>query len=764
MNYGGAVAIQSDGKIVVVGSTHDSGQPDSFALLRYNADGSLDTGFGSGGTQTTSFGMYGGQAHGVALQSDGKIVVAGDSYQSATGDDFALARYNADGSLDTTFGTAGTTTTHVAGNDFGSSVAVQSDGKIVVAGSFYSTGGDRDFALARYNANGTLDTSFAGGGIATTEQANANNHFAAVALQSDGKIVAGGWSGDGSDDDFAVARYNTDGTLDTAFGTGGRITHPVSWDIDHGQGVAIQSDGKIVVAGYSYDAGKSRFALARYTPCGMVDAPFGMMGCTTTQLGASGDYGYSVAVQSDGKIIVAGASGTPTGSDFALARYNSDGSLDTSFGGGTVTTSVGPYGQASSVAIQSDGKIVVVGDVDPYDPDGGGFTVARYNGGDPSTPTVPPATTPISPTGTITDRQSTFSWTPVSSATWYQLWLNRDGQKYMSRWQQGTSWTPTVPLSAGDYNWAVQTWNSVGYGPWSTTANFSIARQLPGATSTTAPTGQQPIGQYRPQYSWTTATRASWYHLWVNRTGYGTYSTRWVQAPTTTWTATTDYDEGSYRWWVAAWNVDGYGPWSSGTDFSIQSMRPGAPVQLSPTGGTSVASGNVDYSWQYDSRATWYQLWVQTPDSSVSDWYAVSQIQSGGVCRASMTHTRWGNYNWWTRGWGPAGYGSWSSAAQFWCGRPYPVSGSASTLTWNDKWTTSATWYQLWLNDVTGGSTTKVGSWWVARSGTHDAGGYGRSADVVHTLSTGDYRWWVQAWGPAGGYGPWSDAHDFTVP
>ena len=205
------LALQSDGKFIAVGSVGQGSSRD-FALARYNSDGSLDTSFGSGGTVTTHFFGSSDQALAVALQSDGKIIAVGQAVQSDGDDDFALARYNSDGSLDTSFGTGGKVTTDFfSQNDQAFAVALQSDGKIIAAGSTFL-----DFALARYNSDGSLDATFGSGGKVTTDFAFSDQAFA-VALQSDGKIIAAGFANQGRRDinDFALARYNSDGSLDT---------------------------------------------------------------------------------------------------------------------------------------------------------------------------------------------------------------------------------------------------------------------------------------------------------------------------------------------------------------------------------------------------------------------------------------------------------------------------------------------------------------------------------------------------------------------
>ena len=393
--------------------------------------GDLDTTFDTDGKVTTDFGGGGDVGYALAIQSDGKIVVAGYSNAGGTQQDFALARYNANGSLDTAtpFGVGGKVTTDFpGGNDFGQSVAIQSDGKIVVAG-FSNANGNQDFALARYNTNGGLDTSFgtAGTGRVLTGFGGGSSDFGqSVAIQSDGKIVVAGFSNANGGNDFALARYHglsttgAPGTLDTTFGTGGMVTTDFGGN-DHGNSVAIQSDGKIVVAGGSGSGGAGSFALARYhglsttgTP-GTLDTSFGTLGKVTT--GFSGGYGNSVAIQSDGKIVVVGSVVAGFG-DFTVARYNANGTLDTSFDvDGKVTTDFGgPTDNSTSVAIQSDGKIVVSGLADmgmggPYD-----FAVARYWPAAEPEPT--PTATPVPPTPTATPVPPTPTPTLVPGVGW----------------------------------------------------------------------------------------------------------------------------------------------------------------------------------------------------------------------------------------------------------------------------------------------------------------------------------------------------------
>ena len=369
-DYGQSVTVQADGGILVAGFTLNGSDYD-FALVRYNADGSLDTGFGGGdGIVTTD--IVGGNDYGrsVTVQADGGILVAGYTYNGSN-NDFALMRYNADGSLDTSFGGGdGIVTTDIAGgSDQGYSVTVQADGGILVAGR-----SGADFALVRYNADGSLDTGFGGGdGIVTTDILGSADQGRSMTVQADGGILVAGYGLNGSSYNFALVRYNPDGSLDTSFGGGdGIVTTDIPGGSDQGTSVTVQADGGILVAGRS----GTDFALVRYNADGSLDTSFGGGdGIVTTDIGTF-DEGTSVVVQADGGILVAGGGSY----DFALVRYNADGSRDTSFGDGDgiVTTDIAGSGDIGySMTVQADGAILVAGYGQNVSNDD--FALVRYN-------------------------------------------------------------------------------------------------------------------------------------------------------------------------------------------------------------------------------------------------------------------------------------------------------------------------------------------------------------------------------------------------
>lgn len=361
------VVLQPDGKIIVAG-TGAAGA--AFALARYNSNGSLDNTFDGDGKLTTIFGGKGDFGHSVALQSDGKIVLAGYTTILGVRTNFAVVRYNSNGSLDNTFGTGGKASDSAGHENSAYAMAIQSDGKIVLAGtssSYSSSVGDYyRFVLLRYNTNGTLDNTFDGDGRVLCDSGTIRDAFA-LAIQTDGKIIIAGTI----DSNFALYRYNSNGSLDNTFGISGKVvTDIASTSLDIIYSLALQSDGKIIAAGTTTNSStNSDIALIRYNTNGSLDNTFGTAGKVITNIVAF-DEGTSVAVLSNGKIIVAGASDD----QFAVLRYNSNGTLDNTFDtDGKVSTTIGSSAAGTSLAIQSDDKIVVAGVSDDD------FAVARYN-------------------------------------------------------------------------------------------------------------------------------------------------------------------------------------------------------------------------------------------------------------------------------------------------------------------------------------------------------------------------------------------------
>ncbi|GIK42646.1 MAG: hypothetical protein BroJett011_64790 [Chloroflexota bacterium] len=387
---GNAVAIQADGKILVGGS----GVGNKFVLARYNPNGSLDTSFEGDGKVITDFGSSIALADitGLAIQTDGKIVATGYITLGGNQGDFALARYNTDGSLDTSFDGDGKATFSFNEDDRSFGVAIQPHGKIVATG--YTLSYPSDLVSIRLNSNGSLDTSFDYDGIIIANFGN-EEKGSDVVIQPDGKIVvASKYSGT-----LMLVRYNSNGSPDTSFDGDGSVLTSISCNPPRCD-VAIQSDGKFVAVGFS---AYNDFLLTRRNSDGSLDTSFGTSGRVLTDFGGY-DQAHDVALQPNGKILVAG---TTANTNFALARYHSDGTLDTSFSfDGRVITDFGAEEFGNALAIQSDGNIVVAGDTRV-----GGqrdFAVARYLGCTSPSPcltltkTVQVSQTPLQPGDPLT--------------------------------------------------------------------------------------------------------------------------------------------------------------------------------------------------------------------------------------------------------------------------------------------------------------------------------------------------------------------------
>nr|WP_255651232.1 Calx-beta domain-containing protein [Cesiribacter sp. SM1] len=330
------IAIQSDGRIVVAGDEH-KGNKAVFVLARYNSNGELDTSFGSGGKVFTDFDGGNDRARPVAIQNNGKIVVAGYAYNGSNYD-FALARYNQDGKPDNGFGDRGKLVIAFGErNDYARSMVLQPDGMILVAGEVWKeeNGISSDFAIARYKSNGKQpDKDFGSDGIVITDFEGGDDKARAMAVQPDGKIIVAGQSYESGKGFFSLVRYNTNGSLDTSFGNrgDGKVLTALGSGNALGISMVLQPDGKILLTGEASNGSNQDFALARYNSNGLLDASFGSGGKVLTDFGGSNDQGRTVVLQAGGKIIVAGQAKNGSREDAALARYNPDGSLDTSFG------------------------------------------------------------------------------------------------------------------------------------------------------------------------------------------------------------------------------------------------------------------------------------------------------------------------------------------------------------------------------------------------------------------------------------------------
>lgn len=380
------ILIQPDGKIISAGysdaGVSGGGANWDFALVRYNANGSLDTTFGGDGKVTTDLNSYDDTGTWVSLQSDGKIVVCGSTYISTTGDDIcAVIRYNSDGSLDSSFNMDGIFT-YVAGNydNYMLVNAIQPDGKILVAGYSYS-GTMHEFIVLRLDSSGYLDISFGTNGLAYVPFGNEFAYCFDMVVLPNGKILTLGriFNYNGAfTSDFALAQLNSNGTIDNTFGISGKVVTDFAGLNDWGTCLAIQSDGKIIAAGYTGDISAiTNFAMIRYDSTGTIDSTFGINGKVTTSI-SNNDRCYAITLQKNSKILLAGTSYNGS-QGFALVRYTNTGEIDSTFDiDGKVVVQISNNNDvAFSMALQQDGKIVLGGRALPTTDDD--FALIRLN-------------------------------------------------------------------------------------------------------------------------------------------------------------------------------------------------------------------------------------------------------------------------------------------------------------------------------------------------------------------------------------------------
>ncbi|MCB0766435.1 MAG: hypothetical protein KDB95_04415 [Flavobacteriales bacterium] len=357
---GNGMALQADGRIVVVGSTNTA-EESSFALARYMPDGSLDPGFGTNGIVTTQAGAPGSALNAVAIQADGRIVVAGTYFVDDVESLWAIARYTSNGQLDASFADEGLLLVDVGSgySDYATAIAVQADGRIVTTG-WARSGTDFDIGIVRCTASGVLDASFSGDGKLTLGYGTNNDGGEAVALQPDGRILVAGHTNSGQNVEVVVARLTAAGLPDTGFGSNGSALCSFGDSADLPSSIALQPDGRIIVAGTATSILNwplAEMALLRLTATGGLDPTFNGDGrYVLPQLGISGV--SALALMPDGRIVLGGTAN----SSFQVAMVQADGGLDPGFGtDGMVTNDLGDDAYGMGVAVQPDGKVLLAG-------------------------------------------------------------------------------------------------------------------------------------------------------------------------------------------------------------------------------------------------------------------------------------------------------------------------------------------------------------------------------------------------------------------
>ncbi len=354
--------VQPDGKIIVAGEAGEP-SPMKLAVARYNADGSLDSSFGNSGTLLIQVGPAKSYARNIAVQADGKILIGAYTYDDVAAD-FAIVRLNENGALDNSFGNNGITIVDNGSHEIVDAMTILNDGKILLAGNNYN-----DFLSARFNTDGSLDVSYGANGWIATGFDSSDSQVKDAALQADGKFLLGGYSYNNSTgvNSMAVARYNEDGSMDTTFGTAGKVNINSGNNEDYAAAIAIQSDGKILIGGYTYVGDNPlRYDLVavRLNTDGSLDANYGNNGIAISRAIENGqNYAEQMLLQPDNKLIIAGYASITDNYNLAMVRFDSNGNVDTTFGTeGKVSTDInGRSDFGKTITIQPDNKIILSG-------------------------------------------------------------------------------------------------------------------------------------------------------------------------------------------------------------------------------------------------------------------------------------------------------------------------------------------------------------------------------------------------------------------
>ena len=593
---GRAVAIQSDGKIVVAGFAQISGTYE-FAVVRYGTDGTLDSSFSSDGIATIDVSSGHDYAYAIAIQSDGMIVVGGVTGVGGANTEFGVARLTSSGVLDTGFSTDGKIEFGVgAGDDVLTGLAIASDGDIVAVG-YGSNGSNFDFAVARLTSAGVLDTAFDSDGKVLVPVGSGADYGHAVAIASDGDILVAGTSHNGSDDDVAVVRLTSAGALDTAFDSDGKVTVAIGSAADGARAVAIASDGDILVAGTSHNGSDDDVAVVRLTSAGALDTAFDSDGKVTVAIGSGDDEARGIALLADGGIVIAGESGNGSNDDIAVVRLTSAGALDTTFSGdGKATVAVGSGADVGhSVAISASSQVVVAGTSAGGDDD---VAVVVLTGtGPPGTPsglgaTIGNVQVVLAWTAPASDGGS--------SITGYKVERSADAGVFWtvltaSTGSATTSYTATGLTNGATYSFRISAVNAVGTGTASTTASATpdVVPGTPTSVATVSGNGVATVSWIAPASNGGTALTGSTV-AWTSNAVQGvTSGSATVTAATTSYMATGLVNGATYTFTVSATNALGTGA-ASASAAAVPYTRSGAPSNLV---ATALAGGQVNLTW-----------------------------------------------------------------------------------------------------------------------------------------------------------------------
>ena len=382
------IAVQTDRKTVSVGVAFTAAWNVDLKVIRLNEDGTLDATFGDAGVVTYApDGMTYYEAHAMAVTmlTDGKILVAGGVLTQGGNLNVLLIKLNADGSFDDTFGINGISQTAlVNGNSIAYDVAIEQDGKILIAGQSDNADFRHAPTVARFNSDGSLDLTFATDGFTQLQVASSDNEYSSICLQSDGKIVVSGHFASSSWVYVTlIARYNTDGSLDSTFGTNGTAMVNLNDFDDEFFGMGINSNNEIIVGGFTIGMTSYDMVLMKYDQAGTLVTSFGDNGKVVyNPNNTTYNVTHDLVIQADDKIVAVGSSGdaAPNNNDWIILRFNDDGSLDNTFGtdGATTTEFFGEQDEVNAVALDGNDNIYVGGKTLNSSVGVRDFTVARY--------------------------------------------------------------------------------------------------------------------------------------------------------------------------------------------------------------------------------------------------------------------------------------------------------------------------------------------------------------------------------------------------
>ena len=386
---------------------------------------------------------------------------------------------------------------------------------------------------------------------------------------------------------------------------------------------------------------------------------------------------------------------------------------------------------------------------------------------------IPGAVALLTPTNnaSLSSRQPALTWSQsFPAATWFQLYVTRNGSTYLDQWIQGaTNWTPTADLPAGSYSWWVQTYSSGGLGPWSTNSTFTILSAVPAKMVLVSPRGSMAVNSTQ-RYTWKTDANATWYELYVTWNG-SVFADKWFALSNSVVDSATGnfavdvggHVGGSYQYYVRGWSPDGFGAWSDPLGFSLGVAGP--VTLLTPTNNASLQERQPRFSWsQSFPTADWFHLYITHNGSPYLD-----QWVEGATNYTPAMALPWGNYTWGVQTYNSTGLGAWSTNASFTVPRAVPTDitlvsptgsvAAGSTQRYICKADPAAIWYELY---VTRNGSVFADKWFTLSNSVVDSA-TGNFAVDLSGHGSGTYQWWMRGWSPDG-LGPWSAAGNFTLP